>query len=200
MPAVARLKRLFFTGLVVLIPIWGTFMILETLFTTLDGALASLLGPRMGFTIPGLGALILLLIILSAGALASNFVGGNLLKASEAALLRIPLVRGIYSTFKSVTDIFAFLDRQRENRVVLLPFPRLGLYAIGLMIGDVPEMLQRSPVGRLRLVFIPTAPHPFTGYLALILEQELTPLSMGFHDAMKMQFSCGLYLPASTSH
>ena len=47
---------------------------------------------------------------------------------------------------------------------------------------------------------IPTAPHPFTGYLALILEQELTPLSMGFHDAMKMQFSCGLYLPASTSH
>ena len=68
------------------------------------------------------------------------------------------------------------------------------------MIGDAPEMLQRSPVGRLRLVFIPTAPHPFTGYLALILEQELTPLSMGFHDAMKMQFSCGLYLPASTSH
>ena len=99
-----------------------------------------------------------------------------------------------------VTDIFAFLDRQRENRVVLLPFPRIGLYAIGLMNGDAPEMLQRSPVGRLRLVFIPTAPHPFTGYLALILEQELTPLSMGFHDAMKMQFSCGLYLPASTSH
>ena len=119
------------------------------------------------------------------------------MKASEAAVLRIPLVRSIYTTFKAVTDIFAFVDRQRDNRIVLLPFPRHGLYALGLLMGEAPEELQRSPSGgRLSLVFIPTAPHPFTGYLALVLNHELIPMSMGFHDAMKMEFSCGFFVPA----
>jgi uncharacterized membrane protein len=79
--------------------------------------------------------------------------------------------------------------------VVLIPFPRDGIYAIGLLIGDAPEQLQLSPIGRLRIIFVPTAPHPFTGYLALVVHQDVIPLSMRFHDAIKMEFSCGLYLP-----
>ena len=190
-----RLRRLFLTGLVVVVPIWGTFLILKTLFTTLDHALADMLGPLVGSSIPGLGALTLLVLILFVGSLASNFIGSRLVKAYEMALLRVPGVRGIYSTLKSVTDIFSFFDRGRANPVVLIPFPRDGLYAIGLLMGDAPEELQRSPFGRLRIVFVPTAPHPFTGYLALVLQQELIPLAKGFHEAMKMEFSCGLYIP-----
>ena len=193
-----RLRRLFLTGLVVVVPIWGTVLILTTLFAALDSAIADLLGPAVSSSIPGLGLLTLLLLILLAGIVASNFFGVRLLKASEAAFLRIPGVRAIYSTFKSLTDIFSFLDRGRENPVVLIPFPREGLYALGLLIGDAPAVLQRSPLGRLRLIFVPTAPHPFTGYLALVLQHELIPLSMEFHDAMKMEFSCGLYLPTAS--
>jgi len=195
MASLAHLRRHFLTGLVVIVPLWGTFLILKTLFATLDGALVALLKPAVSSSIPGLGALTLILLILITGAVASNLLGDRFVKASERALLRMPLVRGIYSTFKSATDIFAFMDRQRENRVVLLPFPRPGLYAIGLLMGEAPEELQLSPLGRLSLVFVPTAPHPFTGYLALVLDHELIPLSMGFHDAMKMEFSCGLYIP-----
>jgi uncharacterized membrane protein len=197
-PVALRLRRVFLTGLVVVVPIWGTVMILTTLFATLDSALVDLLGPAVISSIPGLGLLTLLLLILVAGIFASNFLGVRLLKASEAALLRVPGLRSIYSTFKSLTDIFSFLDRGRENRVVLIPFPREGLYALGLMIGEAPAQLQRSPLGRLRLIFVPTAPHPFTGYLALVLEHELISLSMGFDDAMKMEFSCGLYLPTAS--
>ena len=124
-----------------------------------------------------------------------EFLRGPGLESLETALLRVPGVRAIYSTFKSVTDIFSFLDQRRENRVVLIPFPREGLYAIGLLIGDAPEELQGSPFGRFRIVFVPTAPHPFTGYFALVLHQDVIPLLMGFHDAIKMEFSCGLYLP-----
>lgn len=195
MPITHRLRRYFLTGLVVIVPLWGTFLILTTLFTALDGALGDLLGPGVSSSIPGLGALALLLVILATGALASNLFGERLWKASEMAVLRIPLVRSIYTTFKSVTDIFAFMDRRRENRIVLLPFPRHGLYAIGLLMGEAPEALQLAPQGRLSLIFVPTAPHPFTGYLALVLTHELIPLSMGFHDAMKMEFSAGLYIP-----
>jgi uncharacterized membrane protein len=189
------LQRHFLTGLAVIVPVWGTCLILTTLFKALDGVLGDLLGPGVSSSIPGLGAFALLLVILITGALASNLLGARLWKSSEAALLRIPLVRSIYATFKSVTDIFSFMDRQRENRIVLLPFPRQGLYAIGLQMGDAPDSLQLAPDGRLSLIFVPTAPHPFTGYLALVLTHELIPLKMGFHEAMKMEFSAGLYIP-----
>ena len=191
-----QVQRYFLTGLAVIVPLWGTFLILKTLFTAVDGALADVLGPAASSSIPGLGALILILLIVTTGAVASNLLVRRLIKASEAALLRVPLVRSIYTTFKSITDIFTFMDRQRENRIVLIPFPRLGLYAIGLLMGEAPEELQCSPSGRLSLVFVPTAPHPFTGYLSLVLDHELIPISMGFHDAMKMEFSCGFFIPA----
>jgi uncharacterized membrane protein len=165
------------------------------LFTALDNVLAGLLGPGVSSSIPGLGVLALFLVILVTGAAASNLIGARLVAASETALLRIPLVRSIYTTFKSTTDIISFMDRRRENRIVLLPFPRQRLYAIGLLMGEAPEELQRAPDGRLSLIFVPTAPHPFTGYLALVLTHELIPLAMGFHDAMKMEFSCGFYIP-----
>jgi uncharacterized membrane protein len=193
-----QLQRYFLAGLVVIVPVWGTFLILKTLFTAMDGALGTVLGPRVSSSIPGLGALTFLLLILISGALASNLLGQRLVKSWETALLHIPLVRSIYTTFKAATDIFAFMDRQRENRIVLLPFPRPGLYAIGLLMGEAPEALQLASQGRLSLIFVPTAPHPFTGYLALVLNHELIPLSMGFHDAMKMQFSCGLYIPCAS--
>jgi len=191
-----HLQRRFLTGLVVVVPLWGTFLILKTLFTAIDGALVAVLGHAASSSIPGLGALTLILLIFATGIVASNLLGERLVKASEAALLRIPLVRSIYTTFKSITDIFAFMDRQREGRIVLLPFPRHGLYAIGLLMGEAPEALQCSPSGRLSLAFVPTAPHPFTGFLALVLSHELIPISMGFHDAMKMEFSCGFFVPA----
>ncbi len=195
MSLVQHLRRHFLTGLVVIVPVWGTFLILTTLFAALDHALADVLGPGVRSSVPGLGLLALLLVILTAGALASNLLGARVWKMAEQGLLHVPLVRGIYTTFKSVTDIFAFMDRQRENRIVLLPFPRQSLYAIGLQMGEAPESLQLAPQGRLSLIFVPTAPHPFTGYLALVLTHELIPLSMGFHDAMKMEFSAGLYIP-----
>ena len=193
------MRRHFLTGLVVIVPLWGTLLILTTLFTALDSALGDLLGPGVRSSIPGLGVLALLLLILTTGALTSNLLGERLVKSSEKALLRIPLVRSIYTTFKSVTDIFAFMDRRRENRIVLLTFPRHGLYAIGLLMGEAPDALQLAPQGRLSLIFVPTAPHPFTGYLALVLTHELIPLTMGFHDAMKMEFSAGLYIPQPTA-
>ena len=195
-----HLERYFLTGLAVIVPLWGTFLILTALFTTVDGALVAVLGPAASSSVPGLGALALILLIFATGVVASNLLGGRLVTASEAALLRIPLVRSIYTTFKAITDIFAFMDRQRENRIVLLPFPRHGLYAMGLLMGEAPEELQRSPEGRLSRVFVPTAPHPFTGYLALVLNHELIPISMGFHDAMKMEFSCGFYVPPQNTN
>jgi uncharacterized membrane protein len=195
MSPVRYLRRVFLTGLAVVVPIWATLLILYTLFVTLDHALADAVGPVVRSNVPGLGIISLLGIIIGAGWFASNFLGKRLVAASEAVLSRVPVIRGVYTTFKSIAEIFSFFDRGRANTVVLIPFPRAGLYALGLLMGDAPEELQRSPVGRLRTIFVPTAPHPFTGYLAFVLQQDIIPLSMGFETAMRMQFSCGLYVP-----
>ena len=96
----------------------------------------------------------------------------------------------------------ARIERQHQagkmtarERITALLDPDAPWLEIGLLIAEAPEDLQRSPLGRLWIIFVPTAPHPFTGYIALVLQQELVPLAMEFHDAMKMEFSAGLYIP-----
>src|SRR5438552_12857625 len=97
-----HLERYFLTGLAVIVPLWGTFLILTALFTSVDGAVVAVLGPAASSSIPGLGALALILLIFATGVVASNLLGGRLVRASEAAMLRIPLLRRLLSTFKSM--------------------------------------------------------------------------------------------------
>src|SRR5207245_10157272 len=96
-----HLERYFLTGLAVIIPLWGTFLILTALFTTLDGALVAVLGPAASSSIPGLGALALVLLIFATGVVASNLLGCRLVTAREAALLRLQPVPSIDTTTKS---------------------------------------------------------------------------------------------------
>src|SRR5438270_11375214 len=116
-----QLERYFLTGLAVVVPLWGTFLVLKALFTTVDGALVAVLGPVASSSVPARGALAPILLIFAAGVVASNLLGVRLVKASEAPLLRSPLARSIYTTFKAITNISAFMDRQRANRTVLQP-------------------------------------------------------------------------------
>src|SRR2546422_8784357 len=113
MPIAQHLERYFLTGLAVIIPLWGTFLILTALFTTVDGALVAVLGPAASSSIPGLGALALLLLIFATGVDASNLLGWRLETASEAQLLRIPPVRISFTTCTSTTVIFPVMTRQR---------------------------------------------------------------------------------------
>src|SRR5437870_11330128 len=108
-----QLERYFLTGLAVVVPLWGTFLVLKALFTAVDGALVAVLGPVATSSVPGRGALALILLIFATGVVASNLLGVRLVKASEAALLRVPLVRGSYNTFNAITDIVALMTRQR---------------------------------------------------------------------------------------
>ncbi|MDE3218379.1 MAG: DUF502 domain-containing protein [Nitrospirota bacterium] len=121
------LKRYFLTGLLVIIPIWGTFLILKTLFVALDGILGDLLVRLVpSHYVPGLGILSLIVLVFMAGLFATNFIGRQIVKWWEELLNRVPLVRGIYSTLKSMMDILSFSDHASYNRVVLIQFPKNG--------------------------------------------------------------------------
>ena len=190
-----RARRYFLTGLLVVVPAWGTFLILETLFTTLDSLLVHIFGPALKSDIPGLGIVALVCVILLAGMAATQFLGQRLLRKADEAVQRIPFVRSIYTTLKGMTDLFNFRSRFDHSTVVVFPFPRDGLWALGFVMGVGPPAVQVVPQAPLAMVFVPTAIHPFTGYLAFVPMNKVHPVSLPPEEAMKMEFSAGMYRP-----
>nr|MBI3612696.1 DUF502 domain-containing protein [Nitrospirota bacterium] len=195
MTGTRQLKRYFLTGLLVLVPASGTYLILHTLFQTIDGLIASLLGPAAEFDMPGLGLISLLGLILVIGLVSTHFLGERLVRLAEAKIQDIPIVRSIYLTLKSMTDLFNFRTRFSRSTVVVFPFPRDGLWALGFVMGEAPAVLQVIPLTQLMMVFVPTAIHPFTGYLAFVPRAHAIPINLPPEDAMKLEFSAGLYRP-----
>ncbi len=192
-----RAKRYFLTGLFVLVPAWGTFLILQTLFFALDGLIQNSIGANFLSGIPGLGILILLCLIFLTGLLATHFLGQRIFGWTEEQVLQIPIVGSVYLTLKGMTDVFNFRARFGQTMVVVFPFPRQGLWALGFVMGEAPPELQVVSGTCLNMVFVPTAIHPFTGYLAFIPQASLFPINLPPEEAMKMEFSAGLYRPKS---
>lgn len=194
------LKRYFITGLLVIVPIWGTILVLKTLFVTLDGILGDI--PETYLTqryVPGVGILVLFLLIILAGLLATNIMGRRVVQLWEALLQRVPLVRGIYTTIKAMMDVLAFQEKtggtKKYSRVVMIEFPRKGQYALALVTGVTPGEVQDISPDRVINVYVPTSPNPTSGYLLFVPESELIPVSMSVDEAMKMMFSGGMYTP-----
>lgn len=178
-------------GLLLLVPAWATFLILSTLFKTLD----SLVGRYMSDPAPGLGLLLLVMLLIIAGVIGEHVIGQGLFARIEQRIERIPLVQSIYLTLKGMTDILNFRSRFGSSKVVAFPFPRDGCWALGFVMGMAPPAVQVVPPNTLYMVFVPTAIHPFTGFLAFIPDHALRPINLPVEDAMKMEFSAGFYRP-----
>jgi uncharacterized membrane protein len=187
--------RSFFSGLLLLVPAWATFLILSTLFHTLDQLVADLSGSNTILNIPGLKIFILVLLVLLTGIIATHVFGGRIIAQTERRIEKIPLVRSIYVTIKGMTDLFNFRSRFGRSTVVAFPFPRDGVWALGFVMGTAPSALQIVPTTSLLMVFVPTAIHPFTGYLAFVPQEQVRPIGLPPEEAMKMEFSAGLYKP-----
>jgi uncharacterized membrane protein len=196
----ASLKRYFVNGLLVITPIWGTVLILKTLFVAVDSilgeAVSGIVPPQ--YNVPGLGIAALVLLIFTTGLLAANFIGGQIVKWWEEWLNRVPVVRGIYSTLKSMTDILSFKEKDRFNRVVLIQFPKNGHYCFAFVTGVTRGEIQDISPDPLLNVYVPTSPNPTSGYFLLVPEKEVMPVDISVEEAMKLIVSGGLYSPPPT--
>ena len=188
-------KRYFLTGLLVITPIWGTVLVLKTLFVTVDGILGNILADivTQDYYVPGLGILTLLTLILMAGMIATNFLGGQLYKRWEGFLDRVPIVRGIYDTLKSMMDILSFKQREKYNKVVMIQFPKNGNYVLAFVTGETRDEVQKLAPEPLVHVYVPTSPNPTSGYFLLVPEREVESVDMSVEEAMKLIVSGGLY-------
>ncbi|HEV8128227.1 MAG TPA: DUF502 domain-containing protein [Candidatus Eisenbacteria bacterium] len=193
----ARLRTHFLTGLLVLSPVVVTGYIIWRLFTWVDHMLGTTL--RGGYIrpggVPGLGFLTVILIIIVTGALAENILGRRLGKLVDTLLLRIPLLRGLYSTVKDIGTAVLGDRRMAFNQVVLVPFPIPGVYSIGLVTTDAPASLSDAAGKPLRGIFLPTPPNPTTGPLLYYPDDQVIPTTMRVDQAIKIVVSAGVVVP-----
>ena len=190
------LSRYFLTGLLVLLPTWATFLILSALLSAVNRAIADMLGQVGVIAPPFIGVLLFVLLVLAAGAFGTHLLGSRIIASIELWIAQIPLVRSIYLTIKGMTDLFQFRSRFGRSTVIAFPFPRDGVWALGFVMGTAPQAVQIDPATTLLMIFVPTAIHPFTGYLAFVPQPQVRPLNLLPEDAMKMEFSAGFYKPA----
>jgi uncharacterized membrane protein len=180
-------KRIFVTGVLIVLPLLVTYWLLKFPVQALDGLVSPLIEALVGRRLPGLGLLAMLLVIFLVGILASNIVGARLLRSFERLLLRVPLVRSIFGPAKQLFMAMAKEDTS-EQEVVAVQFPRPGLYMVGFVT-------RRDEHGV--AVFLPTTPNPTSGFLVICEAQEVTPLALTFDEAMQMIVSGGFVGPGA---
>lgn len=193
-----RLRNWFLTGLLVLGPSVLTFYVAWRLFRFLDHLLGTTLGGgyiRPG-GIPGIGFLTVMLIIVLTGMLASNLLGRSLGRVAESMLLRIPYLRGLYSTLKQLGEAILSEKRTAMQRVVLVEYPNPGVYAIGFLTAD-PRRTFDAGGKRLAAVFVPHVPNPTTGIVLFYPEEEILATSVTVEQAIKLVVSAGVVTPES---
>ncbi len=191
-------RRHLIAGLLVTLPLGVTVFVLLFLFRFLDNLLGPFFARVLGFRIPGLGLLAGFLLILAAGTMASNIIGGRIVQLFDSLMMRIPLARTVYFATKQISDALLQQKRGAFRRAVLLEWPRPGLFTVGFLTGETRGEVQAKTAEHLVNVFVVTTPNPTTGFLCLVPEHQITPLEMSVEDALKLVISAGIATPPHT--
>lgn len=192
-------RRYFFAGLLVFLPLAITLWFLGWIIGLMDSVLDFLPAPLhpnsyLPIAIPGLGALFTLGLILLLGFFTTGVVTRRLLTVWEGFLTRIPVFRGIYTSVqKLVASLFG--PDQGSRRVILIEYPRKGIYTVGFATGQARGELGRKSEDRLINVFVPTTPNPTSGFYLLVPEKDVIPLDMTLEEALKLITSGGMIVP-----
>jgi len=190
-----RVRELFVVGLAVVLPLLVTYLLLRFLFEALDGLLDPMIQGILGRRIPGLGFLATVAIIFLIGTLTTNFIGRKLVAMTEGLLLRIPLVKNVYGASKQLFDAITLPGRGAFRQVVMLEYPRSGLYALGFITATQASGFQDLVGEQTVNVFIPTAPNPTSGFFLVVPERSVIPVPISVEEALKMIVSGGLIVP-----
>ena len=189
-------KRYFLTGLLIWVPLGITVWVLKLLIGSMDQSLLLLpfaLRPEswMGMSLPGLGTILTLGVILLTGMLTTNIVGQRLIKFWESALARIPVVKSIYYSVKQVSDTLFSGSGEAFRKVLLVRYPHPDAWSLAFQTNlprDVAAKLDGEYVG----VFIPTTPSPVNGFYFFVKKSDTIEVGISVDDALKYVISMGV--------
>jgi uncharacterized membrane protein len=195
-------RRYFVAGVVFFAPIAITIWAISSIVVWLDNLI---LPHLLRFLVPGvdepvrlpvLGMLFTFFVIILLGVIARHLFGYEFVRAWERLLARVPVARSIYSGVKQLFEaIFSGGPRAQFNRVVLIEYPRKGIYALAFTTGAARGVLRDATRQRMINCFLPTTPNPTSGFYLLVPEEEAIEANLTVEEAFKVVMSAGLVSP-----
>ena len=185
------------SGFLVIVPLWITFVVLRMLFHVMASLLVPILDDlpffkdRSDQALALLAVVIFLVTVYAIGTITAFVMGRRFVAIGERVIMRIPVVKSIYSAVRQVVDTFSISEKAQFKSVVLVQYPRLGLHVIAFVTGTITDSMGRKLVK----VFIPHAPNPMSGFLQLMAEDELICTNLTVEDGIKMIVSIGVISP-----
>ena len=196
-----HLRGYFLAGVLITAPIGITFYLAWLFINWVDNTMTPLLPPAynpetyLPFGIPGLGLLMVCLVMTLIGALTAGILGRFWIRTSERILSRMPVIRSVYSALKQIFETVLSHQSNAFREVVLFEYPRRGSWALGFITGSTRGEIQNSTEDDVVNVFLPTTPNPTSGYLLFLPRRELVMLSMTVEEGIKMVISGGIVTP-----
>jgi uncharacterized membrane protein len=190
-----KLKTIFTTGLLTILPLAVTIYVFYLVFNFLDNLVGDMIKAVFNYRVPGIGFAAGILLIMLIGFIASNIIGSRLINFSDSIMQRLPLAKGIYSSSKQIIDAFTLQGKNAFQKVVLIEYPRKGLFVLGFVTGNSRGEIQTKTQEETLNIFVPTTPNPTSGMLILAPRHEVTELAMTVDQGMKVIISGGLYSP-----
>jgi uncharacterized membrane protein len=194
------LRNYLIAGLLIWIPVMVTVWVIRFLSGILDQSLL-LLPPSwrpealFGTYIPGVGVILSFLLLLVTGVVVRNLFGGQIVAGFENLIRRIPVIGAVYGGAKTFSETVLTDKGKSFKQVVMVEFPRKGVYSIGFITSHELEEAQAKTEQLVTCVFVPTTPNPTTGFIILVPKDEVTYMDMTVDEAFKMLLTLGVVVP-----
>lgn len=196
--ASASASRHFIAGLMILLPLFLSFLILKFMLSQLDSILGPIFTKYIGFSVPGLGLASLIMIIWLTGVLTTNFLGKEFVKIYESIISKVPILNTIFSGIKQISDSFFSTSKKSFSKVVIVDVPGSGMLLIGFLTSDqVVAFKNKNNKKGVYHVFVPTTPNPTTGFIILVEAKHVHPVDISIEDGFKSIISLGVFHPDS---
>lgn len=202
---VARLRTYFLTGIVVTAPIGITAWLMWLVVDLFDRAVVPLIPDAynpseiLGTTVPGVGIIIAFILVTLIGAFVTNVAGRFLVRFGDRLVSRVPVVRTVYGVLKQIFDAVLAQSANAFREVVLIEYPRRGIWVIGFVTSSTRGEVQRVTEEEMVNVFLPTTPNPTSGFLLFLPRKHCIPLDMSVEEGVKLVISGGIVSPPDTT-
>ncbi len=196
-------RRKLLAGLLVVFPIFITFVVIKFLFTMIGGILSPVVIKAVGFfgfspngriddfVIMSVAFVLTFVVLYSIGVIATNFLGKFVIGVFEAILNNVPVIKNVYTSSKQLIEMISLPSRQSFKRVVIIEYPRVGMRAFAFVTGGI----KTADGTELTSLFIPTTPNPTSGFLLYLSEEEITETDLNVEEGMKLIVSGGILVP-----
>jgi len=196
-----RCRNYFITGIIVVAPLALTIYLVSLVVNVIDHRIVPLIPLRynpdtyLPFAIPGIGVVIMVIVLTMIGWLTTSLVGRTVVRLGENLLDRMPIVRSIYSALKQIFETVFTQNSRAFRDVVLIPYPRPGCWALGFATGTTKGEVQDAIQDVVVNVFLPTTPNPTSGYLLFLPRKDVIFLNMSVEQGIKLVISGGVVTP-----